>query len=149
MSSGLSVENFLQQWEDFCCAQDIQRYRQGLFTYLQKGGIPLEYSAAKDFYSTYPPTGTWVAIPSATFTDWVYYMQTYTVADTHEMVLVVLRSLGRSKLSEWVDNIAAKTTEVGKSLDDPKEMVLQGYTAGNLSKPSFCLGEESSSKIFR
>ncbi|KAF8455066.1 hypothetical protein BDZ91DRAFT_852863, partial [Kalaharituber pfeilii] len=70
MSSGLSMENFLEQWEvpsitgcifdaadrllckasqDFFYRQDIQRYRRDLFTYLQKGGIPLQYSAAKDF----------------------------------------------------------------------------------------------------
>ncbi|KAF8462247.1 hypothetical protein BDZ91DRAFT_850656 [Kalaharituber pfeilii] len=230
MSSGLSIENFLEQWEvpsitgytfdaadrvlckalqNFFCGQDVQRYRRDLFTYLQKGGIPLQYSAAKDFVTMmkklkgkkrmhrrevlksagigsrttsttvasyylkrlvvpYPATNTWVAETSTTFTDWAHYMENYTLADgrhkhypvgmdrlqlvvntidnvvvydmdTQEIVLVVLRSFGGSQLAGWVDNIAAKATEVGTSgrLDDPGKMVLQGYTAGNLSKPVF------------
>ncbi|KAF8467859.1 hypothetical protein BDZ91DRAFT_782503 [Kalaharituber pfeilii] len=135
---GLSIENFLQQWEvpsitgcTFDAADRIfavgriSRGTGGAFLHiLQKDGIPLQYSAAKDFV---------IMVKILKEKKRMHRREVLKSA-----VLVVL-SFGGSQLAGWVDNIAAKATEVGKSVrvNDPGKMVPQGYTAGNISKPVF------------
>ncbi|KAF8456771.1 hypothetical protein BDZ91DRAFT_839460 [Kalaharituber pfeilii] len=167
MSSGLSIENFLQQWEvpsitgyTFDAADrifSVGRISRGTgrallhITYLQKGGIPLQYSAAQDFTMVkklkekkcmhrrdvlksaasyylkplpvpYPATGTGSLKPllllQIGYTIWKIILFLLVVNATDNIVVydIMIDTHEIELLAGWVDNIAAKAIEVGKSV---------------------------------